>query len=98
HYGNNMYWWSIPFGAQSYFGVTTIGGGNPKFSLQPGRDVDGNEYPFELGKPFLKFQNYPDDVRLKVYKNLGGSKREGMFLYGYLTNPNTGERQKSDNG
>lgn len=98
HYNTSMYWWSIPFMAESYFGVTTIGGGNPKFALQPGRDVDGNEYPFDLGKPFLKFQRYPDDVRLKVYKNLGNSKREGMFLYGYLVNPYTGEKQKSDNG
>lgn len=42
------------------------------------------EYSFTLGKPFIKFQKYPDDVRLKKYKNLGNSKREGMFLYGYL--------------
>ena len=98
HYNNNMYWWSIPFRGHPYFGVTTVGSGNPKFALQPGRDVDGNEYPFELGKPFVKFQRYPDDVRLKKYKNLGGSKREGMFLYGYLENPETGERIQSDNG
>jgi len=97
HYGNNMYWWSIPFQAAPYVGVTTIGAGNPKFALQPGRDVDGNEYPFELGKPFVKFQRYSDDVRLNLYKNLGGSKREGMFLFGYLTLPN-GTRVKSDNG
>lgn len=97
HYNSGMYWWSIPFKANAYFGVTTIGSGNPKFSLQPGRDVDGNEYAFELGKPFLKFQRYPDDFRLKVYRNLGGSKREGMFLYGYLTLPD-GSRVKSDNG
>lgn len=98
HYNNNMYWWSIPFRAAPYFGVTTIGGGNPKFALQPGRDVDGNEYPFELGKHFVKFQRYPDDVRLKVYRNLGNSKREGMFLYGYIVNPSTGDRIQSDNG
>lgn len=98
HYNNNMYWWSIPFRGAPYFGVTTVGSGNPKFALQPGRDVDGNEYPFELGKPFVKFQRYPDDVRLKKYKNLGGSKREGMFLYGYLEDPATGERIQSDNG
>jgi starch-binding outer membrane protein, SusD/RagB family len=97
HYGNNMYWWSIPFRAAPYVGVTTIGSGNPKFALQPGRDVDGNEYPFELGKPFIKFQKYSDDVRLKLYNNQGGTKREGMFLYGYLTLPN-GTRVQSDNG
>ncbi len=98
HYNNSMYWWSIPFKAESYFGITTIGGGNPKFSVQPGRDVDGKEYTFDLGKLFLKFQRYPDDFRTKLYKNLGNSKREGMFLHGYLVNPYTGQRQKSDNG
>lgn len=98
HYNNNMYWWSIPFRGAPYFQVTTIGSGNPKFALQPGRDVDGNEYPFALGKPFVKFQRYPDDVRLKLYRNLGNSRREGMFLFGYLEDPVTGERIKSDNG
>ena len=52
--------------------------------MQPGRDVDSVEYTFALGKPFLKFQKYPDDYRLKLYKNLGNSKREGMFSFGYL--------------
>ncbi|RYG29593.1 MAG: RagB/SusD family nutrient uptake outer membrane protein [Chitinophagaceae bacterium] len=57
---------------------------NTRFALQPGRDVDSVEYTFALGKPFVKFQKYADDLRLKKYRNLGDSKREGMFLYGYL--------------
>src|SRR5690606_31481447 len=90
--------WSMPFRGAPYFQVTTIGSGNPKFALQPGRDVDGNEYPFALGRPFVKFQRYPVDVRLKLYRNLGNSRREGKFVYGYLEDPVTGERIKSDNG
>ena len=39
---------------------------------------------YDLGMPIQKFKKYPDDERLKLYRNLGNSKREGMFLYGYL--------------
>ncbi|MBB3186538.1 hypothetical protein FHX64_000701 [Microbacter margulisiae] len=84
-YGSDMYWWMLPYQAPRYFGFTDWGDANPKYSLQPGRDVDSVEYSFALGKPFMKFQKYPDDYRLQLYKNLGGSKRQGMFLYGYLT-------------
>lgn len=70
--------------APLYMGFTDFGQANPRFALQPGRDVDSVEYTHQLGKPFVKFQRYPDDLRLKKYKNLGDSKREGMFLYGYL--------------
>jgi hypothetical protein len=52
--------------------------------MTPGRSVDSVEYPFALGKPFVKFQKYPDDYRLRLYKNLGNSQRQGMFLFGYL--------------
>ncbi len=97
-YDGGMYWWGAPFKAASYFGFTDWGDMNPKYSLQPGRDVDGNEYAFQLGKPFLKFAKYPDDVRLKLYKNLGGSQREGMFLFGYLVYNNGRDSVKSDNG
>lgn len=41
-------------------------------------------YKYDLGMPIQKFKKYPDDERLKLYRNLGNSKREGMFLYGYL--------------
>jgi len=82
HY-EDMYFHMAPPQAQFYFGFTDL----PiysKYSLAPGRDVDSVEYSATLGKPFVKFQRYPDDFRLKKYKNLGNSKREGMFLYGYL--------------
>jgi hypothetical protein len=84
-YDGGMYFFSMTYDAAPlYCGFTDFGAANPRFALQPGRDVDSVEYSFKLGKPFVKFQHYPDDYRLKLYKNLGNSKREGMFLYGYL--------------
>ena len=83
-YDGGMYFWMLPYQAPRYFGFTDFGDANPKYAMQPGRDVDSVEYSFSLGKPFIKFQKYPDDYRLVKYKNLGNSKREGMFLYGYL--------------
>ncbi|WP_447640259.1 MULTISPECIES: RagB/SusD family nutrient uptake outer membrane protein [Chitinophagaceae] len=83
-YTSDMYWWMAPHQAQNLFGFTDWGNMNTKYAMQPGRDVDSVEYSWSLGKPFIKFQRYPDDYRLKRYKNLGNSRREGMFLYGYL--------------
>jgi len=84
HFGGSMYYYNMTYQAPLYLGFSDWGSANPEFALQPGRDVDSVEYPFALGKPFVKFQRYADDYRLKVYKNLGNSQREGMFLYGYL--------------
>lgn len=89
-YSGDMFFWMAPHQAQNFFGFTDFGNMNTRFALQPGRDVDSVEYSFAMGKPFVKFQKYADDIRLKKYKNLGSSQREGMFLYGYLpyyTNP-----------
>lgn len=84
-YDGGMYFNSLTYDAAPlYCGFTDFGQANPKYAMQPGRDVDSVEYSFTLGKPFVKFQRYPDDLRLKKYKNLGNSTREGMFLYGYL--------------
>ncbi len=83
HYSGDMFGWMAPHQVGKYFGLDGIGY-NTRFALQPGRDVDSVEYPFAMGKPFIKFQKYPDDFRLKKYRNLGNSTREGMFLYGYL--------------
>ncbi|PUZ28986.1 RagB/SusD family nutrient uptake outer membrane protein [Chitinophaga parva] len=84
-YDGGMFFWGMTYDAAPlYCGFTDFGQSNPKYALQPGRDVDSVEYTFALGKPFVKFQHYPDDYRLKLYKNLGNSTREGMFLYGYL--------------
>lgn len=84
-YDGSMYFGAMTYDAATlYCGFTDYGKANPKYALQPGRDVDSVEYSFTLGKPFVKFQRYPDDYRLKLYKNLCDSKREGMFLFGYL--------------
>lgn len=34
--------------------------------------------------PVQNFRKYPGDERMKLYRNLGDSRREGMFIYGYL--------------
>ena len=34
--------------------------------------------------PIQNFRKYDGDVRLKLYRNLGDNKREGLFLFGYL--------------
>jgi hypothetical protein len=83
-YTNDMYWWMMSWQVPLYFNFSDWGGSNCEFALQPGRSVDSVEYPFALGKPFVKFQKYPDDYRLQLYKNLGNSQRQGMFLFGYL--------------
>ncbi|HTI91122.1 MAG TPA: RagB/SusD family nutrient uptake outer membrane protein [Puia sp.] len=92
-YGGSMYFYCMTYQAPLYLGFSDFGSANPQFALQPGRDVDSVEYPFALGKPFVKFQHYPDDLRLKVYKNLGNSTRQGMFLYGYLPYTNVNGKQ-----
>jgi hypothetical protein len=87
HFTGGMYSWVAPYGSEAYFQVVPpnpLGGFNPRFALQPGRDVDSVEYPFQLGKPYIKFQKYPDDFRLKMYRNLTSNTREGMFLFGYM--------------
>lgn len=83
-YSNETFWWGAPFKAAPYFGFSDWGDMNHRWGLQPGLDFNGNEYTFANGKPVRKFMKYPDDVRLKKYKNLGNSTREGMFIYGYL--------------
>ncbi|UCS94906.1 RagB/SusD family nutrient uptake outer membrane protein [Echinicola marina] len=97
-YTEGMYWWMAPYNVDKYFGFSEFGGSNPRFSMQPGKDVDNVEYSFNLGKPFVKFQKYPDDIRIKKYKNIGHSTREGMFLMGYLTYNDNQDTVKSSRG
>ena len=53
---------------------------------------------FELGMPVARFKNYPEDCRLKLYRNLEGeSRREGMFLFGYLEYEEGGEMKRVKN-
>lgn len=98
HYYETMYWWSIPGRSPEYFGFKEWGMSNPKFALQPSRDIDGRLYNYDLGMPVAKFQKYSEDYRLKLYKNLPGtSQREGMFLFGYLEYEDNGEMKRVKN-
>lgn len=85
HY-NQLYNWGVPSYSELFFDDAKVkhGGHNGEFVCSPSYDPTGKLYDFELGMTVQKFRKYPGDVRLKKYKNLGGVKREGMFLYGYL--------------
>ena len=32
-----------------------------------------------------RFKQYPSDVRLKMYTNLGNNRREGLFIFGKIS-------------
>lgn len=94
HYGDDTYKWAVPVNAHFYFGSQKQGGHNVKYACQPSLDIEGNPYNFELGMTVHKFKKYPEDYRLKLYKNLGNSTREGMFLFGYLEYEEAGETKR----
>ncbi len=83
-YDLDTYFGSLPADGEPYFGVYKDADFNCKYAAQPSLDLYGNEYNFTLGKSIAKFKKYPEDYRLKLYKNLGNNTREGMFVYGYL--------------
>lgn len=84
-YDGDSYGWTVPAKAADFFNDTKSGvGHNTKYAASPSYDLDGNLYDYELGMPVQNFRKYPGDERMKLYRNLGDSKREGMFLYGYL--------------
>lgn len=97
HYQGDTYWWSVPSRARYYFNDSKAKAGdhNCKYAASPSYDLNGNLYTYELGMPVQNFRKYEGDERMKLYKNLGDSRREGMFIYGYLeyTDEN-GEKQK----
>ncbi len=86
HYQGDTYWWTVPARPRYYFGDRKAKGGdhNTKYAASPSYDLDGNLYTYELGMPVQNFRKYPGDVRMKLYRNLGNSTREGMFVFGYL--------------
>lgn len=86
HYQGDTYWWTVPARARYYFGdrKAKAGDHNTKYAASPSYDLSGNLYTYELGMPIQNFRKYPGDERMKLYRNLGDSKREEMFLYGYL--------------
>lgn len=86
HYSGDMYWWTVParFGYYANDRQAREGGHNTKWAASPSYDNYGKLFDYELGMTVNKFRKYPGDERLKCYKNLGDSKREGMFVYGRL--------------
>lgn len=96
-YQGDTYWWTVPARARYYLGDNKAKAGdhNCKYAASPSYDLNGNLYTYELGMPVQNFRKYEGDERLKLYRNLGNSKREGLFLYGYLeyTDEN-GEKQR----
>lgn len=97
HYDGDLYAWTVPAKAADFFNDTKSEvGHNTKYAASPSYDLDGNLYDYELGMPVQNFRKYPGDERLKFYRNLGDSRREGMFLYGYLeyTDKETGAKKR----
>lgn len=84
-YDSDTYGWTVPAKAADFFNDTKSGvGHNTKYAASPSYDLNGDLYDYELGMPIQNFRKYPGDERMKLYTNLGNSRREGMFLYGYL--------------
>ena len=86
HYQGDTYWWTTPARARYYFNDAKAEAGdhNTKYAASPSYAPNGVLMDYKLGMPIQKFRKYEGDERMKLYKNLGNSKREGMFLYGYL--------------
>lgn len=97
HYDSDTYGWTVPAKAADFFNDTKSGvGHNTKYAASPSYDLDGNLYDYELGMPIQNFRKYEGDERMKFYTNLGNSRREGMFLFGYLEykDAETGETKR----
>lgn len=97
HYGSDTYWWSVPARARYYLkdSKAKAGDHNTKYAASPSYDLNGELYTYELGMPVQNFRKYDGDYRMKLYRNLGNSTREGMFLFGYLEyTDDNGNRQK----
>ena len=86
HYQGDTYWWTVPARARYYLNDSKCKAGdhNTKYAASPSYAPNGERYNYELGMTVEKFRKYEGDERLKLYKNLGNSRREGMFVYGYL--------------
>ena len=86
HYQGDTYWWTVPARARYYLNDSKCKAGdhNTKYAASPSYAPNGERLNYELGMPIEKFRQYDGDVRLKLYRNLGNSQREGMFFFGYL--------------
>ncbi|WP_280744605.1 MULTISPECIES: RagB/SusD family nutrient uptake outer membrane protein [unclassified Parabacteroides] len=88
HYGMNEYW-----------GNGEVGNRNNGYCLVPSLDVNGKSYlygssnpssngTYRLGSPFAKF--HEKDIRKQLNAYEGEGKWRGMFYFGELVNPVTG--------
>jgi len=95
HY-NQLYNWGVPSYSYYYFEDDKVkhGGHNGEFVCSPSYDPTGQLYDYTLGMTVQKFRKYPGDYRLDKYVNLGGGKRKGMFLFGYLEYMQNGVKRK----
>jgi hypothetical protein len=89
HYGMNEYWDN-----------GEIGNRNNGYCLVPSLDIEGKSYlygssnpsskgTYRLGSPFAKFHD--QDVRKQIRAYEGGGKWRGMFYFGKMVNPVTGD-------
>lgn len=85
-YQQETHWCTVPHNSNKDFGDIKCKAGthNSQFACSPSYDLYGKLYNYELGMTVNKFRKYPDDCRMVKYRNLGNSRREGMFVYGYL--------------
>ena len=92
---------SAHYGMHGYWGNANAGNRNNGFCLVPSLDVNGKSYlwgsddpspngTFRLGSPFAKF--HEKDVRKQLRAYEGGGNWRGMFYFGELINPVTGDR------
>ncbi|MGV3586915.1 MAG: RagB/SusD family nutrient uptake outer membrane protein [Adhaeribacter sp.] len=66
---------------QARYSLDNDWGGWNGVTLTPSRDLEGNIYPFQLGKPYEKYSN--DDKRKQPFRTTGlGAQYEGFFLVG----------------
>lgn len=98
-YAGDTFWWTVPARQVSYYfddvkAMSLNGDHNCKYRLAPSLSPDGTPYTTTLGRPVAKMKKYPEDYRLKMYRNLGNSTREGMMLYGYLEYTENGVTKK----
>lgn len=87
NYQYDTFWCTTPNKNVKYYfndAKAKAGEHNCKYAASPSYAPNGTLLSYDLGMPVQKFKKYPSDVRLKLYRNLGNSTREGMFLYGYL--------------
>ena len=98
HYDGDTYAWTVPAKAFMFFDDSKSGvGHNTKYAASPSYDLNGDLYDYELGMPIQNFRKYPGDYRMINYRYLGDSRREGLFLYGYVeyTDESTGTQNVS---